>query len=88
MNMGSGHTIGILRFHAVRTLDLHYSSLLRVAEFAALPGGIYGYLVLTGPAKRNLTMCCIIQAYLLSIAHLYWLLSQWESLLARCHALQ
>ena len=63
--MGSGHTIGILRFHAVWTLDLHYSSPLRVAEFAALPGGIYEYLVLTWPAKRNLTMC-------LSFKHIFF----------------
>jgi len=33
-----------------------------------------GYCTLTGPAKRNLNMRCIIQAFLLSKAPVHWLL--------------
>ena len=38
-------------------------------------GWIAGYGVVTGPAKRNLTMRCIIQAFPLSKAPAHWLLN-------------
>ena len=43
-------------------------------DLAAMVGETYGYCTLTGPAKRNFNMRCIIQAFLLSIAPVHWLL--------------
>jgi len=40
------------------------------------PGWAYGNRVLSGPAKRNLTMRCIIQAFPLSKAPAHWLLDR------------
>lgn len=53
-----------------RSLQYPHAMALLLPQF---PRRSIGSRNLTGPAKRNLTMRCIIQAFLLSKAPAYWL---------------
>lgn len=81
---------GVFVFHGVLELgrSLQYPH-TTAHHAAAISQEEYRNRLLTGPAKRNLTMRCIIQAFPLSKAPAYWLLDhESEPITSLSHALQ
>jgi hypothetical protein len=69
---GSAYTIVILVPHGVRALDgIAIPSYMDLFS-PHFPGRLFGNRALTGPAKRDSTMRCIIQAFPLSKAPAQW----------------
>jgi len=65
-----------IAFYGVLALNGPYNTLTSRPKVPEISRKDTGKSILTGPAKRNLTMRCIIQAFPLSRAPGYWLLNQ------------